>query len=213
MWQFLLLYLVVALCGDMVINLNNIFIYGIPLRDLWPYYVVALVIETVFGVLVFEAFTLIRLRKVRRYFLSGFDEASQALVWQRLIRFPTEMFWTMVCFGLAASFLFHFFDPSLRGEQLPQLISDVLQPVFFEQTLSLILAIMFYILIRRLLRPTVVLRTSCAALHSKGMLSSGLPSPHWLCGDLKPQCRPCKLLLTIRVQERLIELKPRGISA
>jgi len=156
MWQFFLLYFAVALFGVGIITLDNVFIYRLTFRELWPFNVIALSVQVVSAVLIFQVFTLIRLRQVRRFFLFEPDPARLTLVWQRLIHFPAEIFWIMVVFGLIASPLYHIAYLLSSGEPLQVYIMEAAQAILLEQTLCLILAILFYTLLRRVLRPYIL---------------------------------------------------------
>ncbi|GAB6173135.1 hypothetical protein JCM15765_26130 [Paradesulfitobacterium aromaticivorans] len=156
MWKFFLLYLGVSLFGATVITLGNIFVNGAPLEELRQYDLKALSFQVSGGVIIFQLFTLIRLRPVLRYFRQLRDKAAVSSVWNRLIRFPAEMFWGMVIFGLIVSPLYHIFDHFLSDPAHQDLPWEDAIAILYEQTLSLTLAILFFILIRRLLRPYIL---------------------------------------------------------
>ncbi len=156
MWKFFLLYLGVSLYGATVITVGNIFVNGISLEELRQYSLKALFFQVSSGVIIFQILTFIRLRPVLRYLQSRPDQAPVSLVWKRLISFPTEMFWGMVLFGLVVSPLYHIIDYLISEPSHRDLLWENALAILYEQTLSLTLAILFFILIRRLLRPYIL---------------------------------------------------------
>lgn len=156
MGQFFWLYLGVTLFGVAIITLNNVFIGGFTIQELRQYNLGALFAQAISGVSLFQIFTFLRLRIVRRYFRQRQDQTVVSAVWQRLIRFPSEIFWVMLIFGFSASALYHILDSVMMKESLRANFWELAEAVLFEQMLSLILAILFYTLIRRLLRPYIL---------------------------------------------------------
>lgn len=156
MGQFFWLYSGVTLFGVAILTLSNVCINGSTIQELQQYNFKALFAQAISGVSIFQIFTFLRLRIVRHYFRQRQEPAIVRAVWQRLIRFPAEMFWVMVIFGLIVSPLYHIFESASLGETLRDNLWEVVEAFLFEQTLSLILAILFYTLIRRLLRPYIL---------------------------------------------------------
>ena len=156
MWQFFWLYLAVTMFGIAILTLSNLFIGGFTIQELRQYNLGALFVQLISGVSIFQSFTFLRLRIIRRYFRQIQDQTALCAVWKRLSRFPSEIFWVMLIFGFFASSLYHILDSVLMGESLRANIGELAEVILFEQTLSLILAILFYTLIRRLLRPYIL---------------------------------------------------------
>ncbi|KUO79103.1 MAG: hypothetical protein APF81_09405 [Desulfosporosinus sp. BRH_c37] len=156
MGQFFRLYLGVTLFGVSIITLDNVYIEGSTIQELRQYNFGALFAQAISGVSIFQIFTFLRLRIVRRYFQQIQEHAVVSAVWQRLSRFPSEVFWAMLIFGFIASLLYHILEAVMTGASLRANLRELAQAVLFEQTLSLILAILFYTLIRQLLRPYIL---------------------------------------------------------
>lgn len=153
MWRFFFLYVGVMLFAVSVLTVDNIVVNGQPLNKLALYNLKVVFLQGATGVSLFQAITFIRLRPALQYLSRGGEEAPVAFVWRRLIRFPDEMFWGMVIFGILMSILYHFIFPD------PTIISapwEVGVALMSEQTLSLIMAILFYTVIRLLLRPYIL---------------------------------------------------------
>lgn len=142
MWHFFLLYCGVTIFGMLTVTVDNLFVNGLTMKSLAEYNLKAISIQAISMVAIFQLFTHLRLR--------------QPLVWTRLTRFPLEIFWTMIVFGLLASPLYHLVgilltEPSQRDKPW-----EIAVAILHEQILCLILAILLFTLIRRLLRPYIL---------------------------------------------------------
>ncbi|MDT3705111.1 MAG: PP2C family protein-serine/threonine phosphatase [Thermincola sp.] len=157
MWQFFWLYLGIALFGAALITVNNIFINGSSIKHLMTYNLKGIAVQVAALAIIFQAITFLRLAEVRRFLREGDRQANLPLVWNRLINFPNEVFWGMVVFALINSPLFHIGQHLALGQSLInwdrfQIYSDI-KSFFFEQAICLMLAILFYIFTRRIIRP------------------------------------------------------------
>jgi len=142
MWHFFLLYCGVTIFGMLTVTVDNLFVNGLTLKSLTEYNLKAISIQALSMVAIFQLFTSFRLR--------------QPLVWIRLTRFPIEMFWTMLIFGLLASPLYHLVGTLLTEPSKRDKPWEIAVAILYEQILCLILAILLFTLIRRLLRPYIL---------------------------------------------------------
>lgn len=174
MYRFLGLYLGVSLFGMGVITLNNLVIWGQTWGQLLTYNLWAMSVQVLCLVLLFQSMTIVRLRKVC-LFLRGEKGEDATGIWHTLLRFPYEMFWGMVLFGLFASPLYHGVRVWMKGGSLVEAWGwRFLDHFLFEQTVCLMLAILFFSLIRRLLRPYILL---IPEEHMKGFRRSTVLRP------------------------------------
>lgn len=159
MWQFFCLYLGLGLFGMFIITLDNIFIGGYSFDYLLKFNLKAVTVQVITLVVLFQTITLLRLGLLRNYW-SRPDGIDLKAVWKRLIKFPGEMFWGMVIFGLISGPLFHLANLRTAGRKLNDLdmkyLWALMKSLLFEQTLVLILAILIFTMIRRLLRPIII---------------------------------------------------------
>jgi len=152
------LYLGIALFGALLITLGNIYINGSSIEKLWKFNLKGIAVQVLSLLILFQSFSIIRLRRIWNPKHS--EQIKDSLIWQKLLYFPSEMFWSMVVFGLLAGPLFHIIDLLLRGRSIAMLTQwewlSQFKSFFYEQTFVLMLAILLYTFVRRLLRPYIL---------------------------------------------------------
>ncbi|MBP1933497.1 PP2C family protein-serine/threonine phosphatase [Ammoniphilus resinae] len=152
------LYLGIALFGALIITLGNLYINGSTIAKLLKYNLKAIAVQVLFLLVLFQIFSLVRLKTIWKPKHS--EQVKDSLIWQRLLYFPSETFWSMVIFGLLAGPLFHIFDLLLRRRSIAMLTQwewlSQIKSFFYEQAIVLMLAILLYTFIRRLLRPYIL---------------------------------------------------------
>lgn len=155
MLKFLLFYICIMLFGVSILTLSNIFVLGWNLESLLQFNIVALLGEGVCGTLILQGVTMAGLRHTRKLFQGTTDKEEKYRAWTELVQFPSRIFRGMAIFGVAASILYHSGEMLFTGDKLGSIILPLIPTVLFEQTLSLILALLFFTGGRHLLRPYI----------------------------------------------------------
>jgi len=149
--SFFWVYLGVSIFGAVIITLDNLFINGLTLKSLMVYNFKAVTMQIMGLLVVFQVYGTIRLRIVRRFFIG--EQVDSYQVRKRLLRFPAEMFWAMVLFGLVGSPLYHY--RQILAFNLDDFLRFV-KSFCFEFSLVLLLAVLLFTLLRRRIRPILV---------------------------------------------------------
>lgn len=155
MTRLLLVYVAVSLFGVVIITLHNLFINDLPLSDFFRFRFTIKLLLGCMLVLVFQFISYVRLKPVLR-FLDTNDRKYRAAAWRRLLRFPVEIFWGMIIYGVIVSPIYHFAAIALKNSALQAFIEHRLlyfiENVLFDQALTLTLASLFYVVLRRVCR-------------------------------------------------------------
>lgn len=159
MWKFFILYFCIMLFGVLILTMSNIFILGARIEELLDYNLLILLFEGIFGVLFLQLVTMAGLKNTRKLLKDTIkSEEHYYTAWNEMVSFPSRIFWGMAGFGVAASLLYHIGERLYYHDPLNMIYFIKLAAiVLFEQSLSLILALLFFTGARHLLRLYVLL--------------------------------------------------------
>jgi serine phosphatase RsbU (regulator of sigma subunit) len=159
--QLLKIYLVVVIFGITVITLHNLYINNLPLTHFFQTYFWIKCLMGCLLIVLFHLYSRWRLSAVYRYLRQTDAHGDKhghgrQAAWTRLLRFPAEIFWAMIVYGLTISPAYHlslFFlqEDRMSRWSMPQGLY-ILENLLFDQALTLMLATLFYAILRRFSR-------------------------------------------------------------
>lgn len=157
MWKFFTLYFCVMVFGVSILTLSNLYVMGARVEDLLKYNIGAVLLEGFVGTLFLQGVTIAGLKNTRSL-LKGLIKSEEHYykAWNEMVLFPSRILWGMAGFGIAASVFYHTGEMLYYGDKLSEIFLKLASIVLFEQTLSLILALLFFTGARRLLRPYIL---------------------------------------------------------
>lgn len=157
MRKFFALYFCIMVFGVSILTLSNLYVLGSRIEELLKYNIGAVLLEGIVGTLFLQGITMAGLKNTRSL-LKGLIKSEEHYYksWNEMVLFPSRIFWGMAGFGVAASAFYHTGEMLYYGDKLSEIFLRLASIVLFEQTLSLILALLFFTGARRLLRPYVL---------------------------------------------------------
>lgn len=188
--------------GSLFIFVNNIVINGRTIGQLLKFNIPFVLLSDIILALLLSAITHWRLYEVFRYFRGRNPDMPKQLVFERLMRFPGELFGGMIILSLLFIALFHgsdFFFYDLKLDSLDRLIR-LANVVLSELSLALILAVLLFTAARRLLR-TYALRLEIEEI----------PGPHiHTAVRLLTVCAVVSFVITFSAASRILPKTGRG---
>lgn len=163
------IYFSAMLIGTAILTLQNMLVLGISFADLLEFNLKAVMLGDLIILLILLFVSALRLRKVRAFISGRAADGSKAEVLSRLHRFPAEIFWGMLLLSVLFSLLFHLSENLYYGDTPFFLTGEgfvsYLENLLMEMTLALTLAVLFFTMTRRSLRPHVL---KIEAMHLNG---------------------------------------------
>lgn len=158
-WKMFFVYLLVIIIGTLILTAKNVWVNQSSIADLKKFFFGAIAFFNVIFLLIMQGITHIRLRQVYAFFYRGNSDISTEQVFVRLLRFPSELFWSMIVVSLVFSVLFHIAEivtkvgihGLIKIEEIMQRLDNLLS----EMALAVTLAVMVYSLMRITLKPYV----------------------------------------------------------
>lgn len=147
----LAIYSVAILLGTLLLVAKNVWVHGLTLEDLAEYFFGAIAALNLVFMLFMQAISHVRLRGVHRYFRGDPTRETPDRLLARLLRFPAELFWSMIAMSAVLSVAYHGLARAYTGKAEAWL--DLLGSFLSEQALAVTLAVMVYSLLRTALRP------------------------------------------------------------
>ncbi len=139
-----------------MITLNNLYINGFSWGELIRFNIKAKLFIALLCVISLLALSFLKLRNVLR-FIDGTERVQDiSKVWHSLLHLPHYIFSSMLVFGIIVSPTYHLFDKWRKGTSLNVWGNEdtllFIRDFLFDESLSLTLAVLFFILIRHSVR-------------------------------------------------------------
>lgn len=154
------IYAGVALFGTLLISLNNLFINGFSWEELIRFNLKAKLFIALLMIISFMLFSYLRLKSILYIIDDGGKNKDVELIWSKLLLLPHEVFASMLIFGVFVSPAYHIIDLWMLGRPLflwgKEDILIFLRDFFFDQSLTLTLAVLLYSLLRYNLRSLLI---------------------------------------------------------
>jgi len=145
------IYFLAIILGTLLLIAKNVWVHSLSLEDLAEYFFGAISALNMVFLLLMQAISYVRLRGVHRYFRGRVANWQPDRVIDRLLRFPAELFWSMIAVSAGLSVVYHGGSIIYMGKSETEL--DLLGSFLSEQALAVTLAVMVYSLLRSALRP------------------------------------------------------------
>lgn len=136
----------------MLMAVNNILIHGQSFANLWEFSLRVVLISDIFIIALLMAVAHYRLRPVRHFLRTPFDEVKARATLERLYQFPTEMLMGLLAVTIVFSSLFHILDSIKYGFQLWPTVESMAS----EWILGLTLGLLLFSFMRSSLRPIIM---------------------------------------------------------
>lgn len=156
MWRLAAIYAAALAMGTVALTFNNVFLLGSKISALLTFNLPFIGLTDIIMLVLLLAFTRIRLHPVWRDLNEGVSTERREAVVRRLLRLPYEIFWGMLFLCSAGIAAYHLSEMAYFGRSFRDLdgkrLAQLAQNVVAELLLSLLLAVMFFVLLRRMFR-------------------------------------------------------------
>lgn len=152
LWKMFFLYIGILVIGTLLLTAKNVWVHHSTLDELKQFFFGAILIFNLIFLTVIQLITVIRFRKVNRYFRGVETTLSADEVLSILLRFPMQLFWSLIGVAFALSIAFHItqimFKDSLQQLPLTELLSMTFGSMLSEIALAVTLAVLLYSVVR-----------------------------------------------------------------
>ncbi len=158
-WKMFLVYLLIILIGTLILTAKNVWVNQSNIADLKKFFFGAILFFNLIFLLIMQVITIIRFRSVHAFFHVNKSGLTADQVFLRLLRFPYELFWSMIIVSFVLSILFHIAEivkkVGVNGLIQLEVVFKRLDNLMSEMALAITLAVMVYSLLRITLKPYV----------------------------------------------------------
>lgn len=153
MGRLYLYYMLALAAGTAFIFLNNVILHGKPWSVQLLFHVPFLIVSDVVFAWLLLGISYLRLSSFLRFLRTGGREGSSMELFRRLTRFPVELSLGMLILAIMFMAAFHISEAVYEGEQ-PEVYA-LADSILSELSLTLVLSILLYSLVRFQLRPYI----------------------------------------------------------